>query len=110
MPLSSPPKTAATQAVEGFISGAVGGLIRHAAEANPPPPLAEEGEAISPSSILGQMQKHLARRDHIAAARLALTLASWLARGEGLTFGEATKLAGFAWTQTAGLPAPPRLP
>jgi len=108
--LSSPPKTAATQAVEGFISGAVGGLIRHAAEANPSPPLAADGQAISPSSIVGQIEKHLAKGDHIAAARLALILASWLARGEDLNFGEATKLAGLAWTQTAALPRPRKMP
>jgi hypothetical protein len=108
--LSPPaPKTAATQAVEGFLSGAVGGLIRQAADANPPPPLAEDGEAITPTSITKQIEKHLATGDHIPAARLALILASWLARGEGLSFGEATKLAGLSWTQTAGLPAPPKL-
>lgn len=105
----SPPKTAATQAVEGFLTGAVGGLIRQAAEANPPPPLAEDGQPISPMSILGQIEKHLTMGDHILAAQLALILASWLARGQGMSFGEASKLAGLSWTQTVSLPPPPKL-
>lgn len=101
-------KTPATQAVEGLITNLASGFIQHAAAANPAPPLAEDGEDITPRSIVKQIDKHLAAGDHIPAARLALILASWLARGEGLSFGEATKLAGLSWTQTSGLPAPPK--
>jgi hypothetical protein len=101
-------KTPATKAVESFIGTAVGALINQAAEQNPAPPLADDGEDISPRSICKQIDKHLLAGDHIPAARLALILASWLARGEGLSFGEATKLAGLSWTQTSALPAPPK--
>ena len=102
-------KTAGTRAVESFLTNAVGGLIQHAAAENPAPPLCEEGEAITPTSIVAQISKHLDHGDHIPAARLALILASWLARGEGLSFGEASKLAGLSWGQTAGLPQPQKL-
>lgn len=102
-------KTPATRAVEGLISSLAGGFINQAAAENPAPPLAEEDEAISPSSIVAQITKHLGNGDHIPAARLALILASWLARGENLNFGEASKLAGLSWSQTAGLPRPPKL-
>lgn len=105
----SPPKTVGTVAVEGFLANALGGFISHAAAQNPPPPLAEANETISPTSILNQLRKHIETDDHISAARLALILASWLARGEDLTFGEASKLAGLSWTQTSGLPRPPKL-
>jgi len=107
--VESAPKTPATQAVEGFIGHALGGLIAQAAAQNPAPPLAADGEIVSPSSITKQIGKQLEKGDHTSAARLALILASWLARGEGLSFGEATKLAGLSWSQTASLPAPPKL-
>lgn len=102
-------KTPATRAVESLLGSLAGGFINQAAAEHPAPPLAEEDEAISPTSIVGQITKHLGNGDHIPAARLALILASWLARGESLTFAEASKLAGLSWTQTAGLPRPPKL-
>lgn len=102
-------KTPATRAVESLLGNLAGGLISAAAADNPSPPLAEEDQTVSPSSIVFQIGKHLAEGDHLPAARLALILASWLARGEGLNFTEASKLAALSWTQTSGLPRPPRL-
>lgn len=102
-------KTPATRAVESLLGSLAGGFINQAAAENPAPPLAEEDQAISPTSIVEQINKHLEHGDHLPAARLGLILASWLARGEGLSFAEASKLAGLSWSQTAGLPRPPKL-
>jgi hypothetical protein len=55
------------------------------------------------------MAKHIEADDHMSAARLALILASWIARAQGLSWGEASKLAALSWAQTSGLPHPPKL-
>lgn len=102
-------KTPATRAVETLLGGLARGFVDQAAAENPAPPLAEDNETISPSSIVDQMKKHLAKGDHISAARLSLILASWLARGENLSFREASKLAGLSWSETAALPPPQKL-
>ncbi len=102
-------KTPATAAVEGILGSAFHSIMNQAAAANPAPPMSEPGEDITPVSIVKQIAKHLDRGDHIPAARLSLILASWLARGENLSFADASKLAGLSWSQTAGLPPPPKL-
>jgi hypothetical protein len=103
------PKTPATRAVESLLISVAGGFMNQAAAADPPPPLAEEGESISPTSILRQMTKYIDADDHMSAARLALIFASWVARAQGLTWAEASKLAALSWAQTSGLPNPPKL-
>ena len=90
-------------AIEGFLTQGLGGLVQQQAAQNPPPPLAEQGEPITPSSIIAAMEKSLARGLRQDAAKQALILACWLARAEGLALGDAAKMATIAWAQTAGL-------
>ena len=97
------PKTVLQSAVEGFITQGLGGMVSQAAAQNPPPPLAERGDPITPTSILEQVRISLDRNLQEDAAKQCLILACWIARCQGLTLGDAAKMASIAWAQTAGL-------
>lgn len=101
--MSNTPKTPLQSALEGFITQGLGGMVSQAAAQNPPPPLAERGDPITPASILDQVQISIDRGLRQDAARQCLILACWLARSEGMAFGDAAKMASIAWAQTAGL-------
>lgn len=98
-----PAKPPLQSAVEGFLSAGLGGIMQNQMAQHPPPPLAEQGEPITPSSILAAVQKSLDRGLRQDAAKQCLILACWLARAEGLTLADAAKLASISWAQTAGL-------
>lgn len=97
------PKPPLQSAIEGFITQGLGGFVNQAAAQSPPPPLADQGDPITPTSILAAAQKSLDRGLRQDAAKQCLILACWLARAEGLNLGDAAKMASIAWAQTAGL-------
>jgi hypothetical protein len=101
--MSNNPKPPLQSAIEGFITQGLGGIVQQQAAQNPPPPLAEQGEPITPGSILAAVQKSLDRGLRQDAAKQCLILACWLARAEGLNLGDAAKMASISWAQTAGL-------
>jgi hypothetical protein len=90
-------------AIEGFISQGLGGMLANQMAQNPPPPLAEQGDPITPSSILAATKKSLDRGLPADAMKQCLILACWLARSQGMTMADAAKQASIAWAQTSGL-------
>lgn len=100
-------KTALSSAVEGFIGGFLHNAVTSASNNNPPPRMAEDGEPITPQSIMVQIERQLSR-DPKVAMRLALTLAALIGRQAGVAEKEALLFAGVAWTQTSQLTNPAR--
>ncbi len=100
-------KTALTSAVEGFVGGLLHSAAQNASNQNPPPKMAEDGQPITPQSIIEQLQKQL-DHDPIAAMRLALTLGALIGRQAGVTEKNALIFAGLAWAQTSQLTTGPR--
>lgn len=88
--------------VESLLGSMLQSVVDTAQQANPLPPLSEEGEPISQRTILAQIQKNL-ESDPKGAMRLALVLASWIARQQGISEKDALMSAAVAWTQTTNL-------
>ena len=95
-------KTTATRVVEGILTTMLGSVVENAQKGMPPLQLSEEGEPITPQSILRQLEKAL-DRDPKSAMRLAMTLGAMIARQQGVSEKEALMAAALAWGQTSNL-------
>jgi hypothetical protein len=95
-------KTTATRVVEGILTTMLGSVVENAQKGMPPLKLAEEGEPITPRSILQQIEKTVDTEPK-SAMRLAMTLGAIIARQQGVTEKDALMAAALAWGQTSNL-------
>ncbi|MFA5634660.1 MAG: hypothetical protein WC977_02030 [Anaerovoracaceae bacterium] len=95
-------KTTATRVVEGILTTMLGSVVENAQKGLPPVKLSEEGEPITPRSILAQIEKNIDAEPKVAM-RLGMTLGAIIARQQGVAEKEALSCAALAWAQTSNL-------
>lgn len=95
-------KTAGTRMVEGIIGSMLSSVIENAQKDNPLPQLSENGEPITPLSMIRQLERCYGSEPR-TAMRIALILGAYLARQEGYGEKDALMSAACAWAQTSGL-------
>ena len=95
-------KTPGTRMVESLIGSMLSSALESAQGDNPMPQLSEDGEPITPLTMIRRLEKTWTTEPKVAM-RIALILGAYLARQQGVKEKDALISAACAWAQTSDL-------